>query len=206
MYRTDTNPPEPTISWDADGKPLVSISRANLPDAVEASLGRGERNQRTSPAEEKPLPDQDTETSDLGSGSVQGVNASQPVLAAIGDLSMHTSPIIHSTTQSPIQYINKDLPIHTGFDATSGAMPPQDMKRKRQCVEPGPSTTTTTPTPIPLGYYSPMFVGSQPLATGSFNNMQSFAPDGALPPGALPPGQAGTEGYDESVFPYYFGF
>lgn len=188
----------------------MSISRANLPDAVEASLGHGERNQRTSPVEETPLPEQDTETADRGSAPATSVNASQPVLAAIGDLSVHTSPILHSTAQSPAQYMNKDLPIHTSFDAAPGAMPLQDMKRKRQCVEPGPSTTNTipipisipTPTPTSLGYYSPMFVGSQPLVAGSFNNMQSFPPDSA----ALPPAQAGTEAYDESVFPYYFGF
>ncbi|KAJ6107017.1 hypothetical protein N7512_010534 [Penicillium capsulatum] len=188
---------ESFLQEPTDGKALVSISRANLPDAVEASLGRGEKSQRPSPEQTSPIPEPDVPT-DLSSGSAPGMNVSQPVLTTVGDLSVHTSPIIHSTTHSPPQYLNTDLPIHTSFDATGGSIPPQDMKRKRQCVEPGPPTTTAT---TPLDYYSPMFVGSQPLVAGGFHSMQGYPANTSLPAG-----QVGAEAYDGSMFPYYFGF
>lgn len=181
-----------------DGKPLVSISRANLPDEVEASLGLGEHRQSPSPVEEEPTPKRDPEPSHVVRRPAPVVNTSQAILAPGGDLSVNTSPGTHSAAHSPAQYMKTDLPIHTVFNPPSGPMPQPDMKRKRQCVDTGmPPTTGTTP----LGYYSPMFVGSQPFVTGSWGGMQGFPPQGVLPPG-----QPGTEPFDEPVFPYFFDF
>ncbi|KAJ5379742.1 uncharacterized protein N7496_002170 [Penicillium cataractarum] len=188
-----------------DGKALVSISRANLPDAVEATLSQGSRSRRSSPTDEAST--HGTEAGEepmvVHNGTVQDTIVSQSIFAP-ADIPSDLSPTaLRPPSHSPSQFIHQDLPIHPNYDPrpSSSSMSQQDLKRKRLRVESDPSTTTT---PHTLAYYPPTFVGSQPYLPEAYNELHPF-PAQVIPTTA-PPGAEQYEGHMDSsyAFPYYF--
>ncbi|KAJ5083019.1 hypothetical protein N7532_012062 [Penicillium argentinense] len=175
-----------------DGKTMVSISRSNLPDAAEALVNRGERIQSPKSIEENPSPEPKTETPFIRSGPTRA-NPPQPIFVPGGDVVSNPQP-----TPSPSRQIHQDLPIHPGYDHTRVSIPPQ-VKRKRQDSELDASTALS---PNAVGYYSPIFVGSQPFLTGSCDDAQGFPPSNILPGHPIP--EPFREPMEQCEFPYYF--
>ncbi|CAI7668131.1 unnamed protein product [Penicillium pancosmium] len=184
-----------------DGKAMVSISRSNLPDAAEALVNRGEQKQKPAPIiEEDPSPEPKTETMPVIGGPSRA-NPPQPIFVTGGDIP-NPQP---SVTPSPTRYIHQDLPIHPSFNQppASSSISPQ-VKRKRQ--DSGPDVATTL-SPTTMGYYSPIFVGSQPFMTEPYAGMQGFQTSGVTSQD-MTPGQSIPEPFREPMenyeFPYYF--
>lgn len=181
----------------------MSISRANLPDAVEATLSQGSRSRKSSPTEDTSTNERTKteETMGVHSDPVQSVIVTQPVFTP-GDVPLDLSPTtLRAPSHSPSQFINQDLPFHPGFHPSpSSSMSQQDLKRKRLRVDPDPPTTTS---PQTLAYYPPVFVGSQPFIPETYDELQSF-PNQVIPTTA----PSGAEQYGEHMgsygFPYYF--
>lgn len=171
---------------------MVSISRANLPDAVEASVGHGKPSQKSTSTEESASQEQSTENVCVRSGPALPQSAFAP-----GGDTPHPPP----TSQSPTQYIKHDLPIHPGLDHASSSMSPRDLKRKRSYVETGLPTTTASPNS--MGHYTPMYVGSQPFLTGSYDVLENIQH-----PVVPTTEHLATEAFVENVeaywLPYYF--
>ncbi|KAJ5743785.1 hypothetical protein N7533_008655 [Penicillium manginii] len=78
------------------------------------------------------------------------------------------------------------------------------VKRKRQ--DSGPDVASTV-SPTTMGYYSPIFVGSQPFMTEPYAGMQGFQASGVTSQN-MAPGQPIPEHFREPMenyeFPYYF--
>lgn len=176
----------------------MSISRANLPDTLNVAVSQGRRSRKTTPTDDASSQKSDTQTLAIPDEPPQV--PTQSVFPARG-IPSNPSPNPHLPTQSPTQFIHQDLPIHPGYTPSSASSSPQDLKRKRPHVDPDQPVTT----PPSLGFYSPMYMASQP---------QPFLPDVFQSPSNLPPqgipttGPDGTEPYGEQMenygFPYYF--
>lgn len=183
----------------ADVKTMVSILRANLPDAIEITVSQGERSRKNTPTEEKDSRQPSQETPNVRSGHLRRSHIPQPLLPSGTEISVNLSPNPHTAIPSPSQYIQQELPIHPSFEHTA-SQSPQDLKRKRPYVEAGPSSSTS-PTSIP--YYSPAFVDTQPFLPETYDNIQ-----GLQQPGVPNTGQPGTEPFTDNVeiygYPYYF--
>jgi hypothetical protein len=82
-------------------------------------------------------------------------------------------------------------------------MSQQDLKRKRLRVDADHPPTTTSPHAHTLGYYPPVFVGSQPYIPESFDELQGF-PTQVIPTTAPPGADQYGEHIDNYAFPYYF--
>ncbi|KAJ5593858.1 uncharacterized protein N7459_000066 [Penicillium hispanicum] len=183
----------------ADGEALVSISRANLPDAVEVAVSQVESRRKSSATDETSDQEPKTETMSIRSRPVPSVNIPSPVFVPGPGADAFANIPPNSIPTTPTQYIKQDLPIHTAFDTAEGAsMSAQDLKRKRQCVETG-LPATTSPTSL-AQYHSPIFVGSQPFMNESYDNLQAFQHQ-MIP--TTRPGSFG-ESMDANMFPYYF--
>lgn len=193
-----------------DGKAMVSISRSNLPDAAEALVNRGEQKQKPATIDESPKPEPEpqpqpqpepkTKTIPIHGGSSRA-NPPQPIFVAGRDI-----PPNSQLTPSPTQYIHQDLPIHTGFDHTPASISPQ-VKRKRQ--DSGSDVPSTlSPTTTGMGYYSPIFVGSQPFMTEPYVDLQGLATQGIplqnIPHGHPVPEHFPEPGTENFGFPYYY--
>ena len=183
----------------ADGKTLVSISRANLPDPIELPSSRQRSSRKSTPTEEASSKEHNTEIMCIRSGPVQSRNAPQPSFAP-GDTPANLSMNRRSTTHSPTQFIKRDQPIHPEFDPTVAPMSAQDQKRKRQRVEMGVPITSS---PTSLGYYSPVYVGSQPFVPDSYHDLQGFQPQSG-PTTVQPNTESFGETMESLAFPYYF--
>lgn len=180
---------------------MVSISRSNLPDAAEALVNRGERKEKPAPIEESPKPEPKTETIPSVGGSSRA-NPPKPIFVA----SSRDLPPTSQLTPSPTRYIHQDLPIHTGFDHTPASISPQ-VKRKRQ--DSGSDVPSTlSPSTTGMGYYSPIFVGSQPFMTEPYVDLQGLAAQGVplqdIPHGHSVPEQFPEPGTENFGFPYYY--
>ncbi|KAJ5679893.1 hypothetical protein N7462_008137 [Penicillium macrosclerotiorum] len=202
---------EKFLAGATDGTVNVPISRANLPDAIEVAVSQGGRSSRKStPTERAPSHEPETivETIVIRSGPAHDSKTSQSSLMPDDKIPPSLSPTnprhpSRPSSHSPSQYIHQDLPIHPNYDPTassSSSMSQQDLKRKRQCVETGPATTAS---PDTLGYYPPMFVGSQPFMPESYDELQTF-PHTTIPTTGQPATDPYGEHMDTYAFPYYF--
>ncbi|KAF3389426.1 Uncharacterized protein F1880_004497 [Penicillium rolfsii] len=189
-----------------DGKTLVSIARANLPDAVEATLSERSRSRRSSPTEEASTHEQEPveETMILRRGSAQGTIVTQSVFAPSDGPSDLSPTALRPPSHSPSRYIHQDLPIHPNYDPRpSSSVSQQDLKRKRLRVDADRPPTTTSPHAHTLGYYPPVFVGTQQYIPEHYDELQSF-PAQVIPTAASPGAEQFEEPVDSYAFPYYF--
>lgn len=186
----------------ADGKAVVAISRANLPDAVGLSGSHGKssrkRTQTKAPSQEK---EQITETVCAQSRHIRGGDGRQAVFAPGADMVARVAPNplnSHPTSPSPTQYIKQDLPIHPyrSFDSSAASILQHDPKRKRQDVVTNVPTTYSQDSPV---YHSSIFMDSQPFSPESYDELQSLLDQ--VPTTAQPT----TDSYGEPMetFPYY---
>lgn len=175
---------------------MVSISLANLPDALQLAASQREPKRKSTPTDDTPSRGSNPETKALRTGSAPDETL-PPSAFPSEEIPPNLSPNFPLPTHSPTQYIQQDLPIHPSFDHASPS--PQDLKRKRAWVESGsPSTTTGS-----MDFYSPLYVDSQPFMPDAFENPQHIPhPDIAVtgPPGTGPFGEH-MENYG---FPYFF--
>lgn len=184
---------------------MVSILRSNLPDAAEALVNRGEQNQRPKSIKEDPSPELKTETIPIEAGPSRA-NPPPPIFVPGRDIPSNPLP-----TPSPKRYIHQDLPIHPGFDHAPASISPQ-VKRKRQ--DSGSADVPSSLSPTTMGYYSPIFVGSQPFMTEPYADLLGFPSQGvpvpaqSVPPQDILPGHPVPEQFGESMeqygFPYNF--
>lgn len=189
----------------ADGKAVVAISRANLPDTVGLSGSHGEisrkRTQNKAPSQEK---EQITESVRIQSRHIRDGNERQAVFAPGTDMVVRMSPNppkSHPTSPSPTQYISHDLPIHPNrsFDHPATSMLQHDPTRQRQDVV---TSVPTTSCQNSLACHSSVFTDPQPFSLESYDELQSLLHQ------VLTTEQPSTESYGEPMgtytFPYYF--
>lgn len=175
----------------------MSISRANLPDALDVGANQSRRSRKTSPTDDGPSQESDTKTSavhDERSAPTQSVFPSHGIPSS-------PSPNPHLSPQFPNQYIHQDLPIHPSHTPSSSSPSLQDLKRKRAQVD----TDQPVTTPPSLGFYPPFYIASHP---------QQPMPDAFESPSNYPnrsistTGLDGTEPFGQHMdsygFPYYF--
>lgn len=177
---------------------MMSISRSNLPDAAEALVNSGVRKQKSTPIEGNPNPEPKAETVPTGNRPTRA-NPPQPILVPGRDL-----PPNPQSAPSLTRYINQDIPTPPGFDHSCSSISPQ-MKRKRQDSV---SYIPTALCPTTIGYYSPIFVGSQSFMTEPFTDFQGFQTHSVsalgVPPQHLPPGNTMPGPFKNSVASYGF--
>lgn len=177
----------------------MSISRANLPDAVAVTVSQKARSRKSTPTDDTPSQKPNSKTMAIRSGSARGGNAPPQSVFPSSALPTNLSPNPHLPTHSPTQYIQQDLPIHPAFDHASSSTSPQDLKRKRADADAGPPVTT----PTSLAFYTPLYVGSQPFLPDAFENPPDLSHQGIPTTGAT-----GTEPFGEHMetfgFPYYY--
>ncbi|KAJ5909359.1 hypothetical protein N7504_004002 [Penicillium tannophilum] len=193
---------EKFLDGKTDGKTLVSIARANLPDPVDSPSSR-----RTSPNEEKPTQEPHYETMCIRSGPTRTPKDPKTTYAA-SDVSANVSPIPLPLSHSPINYIKPEPSMNRGSDATQAAVAAQDLKRKRQCVGTGvpvPTSTAPNPSPNSLEYYAPVYVGAPPYMPESYHELHGFPAQAESTP-AQPPTESFGEDMDSSTFPFYFQY
>lgn len=179
---------------------MVSVSRANLPDALQLAASQREPSRTSTPTDNTPSRGSNLETKALRTGPARDETLS-PCAFPSEEIPPNLSSNFPLPTHSPTQYFQQDLPIHPSFDHASPSSPSssQDLKRRRAWVETGsPSTTTSS-----MDFYSPMYVGSQPFMTDAFENPQHIPhPDIPVtgPPGTGPFGEEHMENYGLHYF------
>lgn len=181
---------------------MVSISRANLPDAIGLSLSHGRSSQKISLAAAPDLrKEQKSETVCISSGSSRRGNAPHAAFAPGGDIFSSVCRSPHPSSHNPTQYIRQNLPIypHRSFDPPAASMSLHDLKRNRQGFE---MNTCNTSSPNTLEYQSPILIGSQPVLPDGYDVLQGF-PRRSVPIAAQPVVEPHEDFMEMYSFPYY---
>ena len=176
----------------------MSISRANLPDAVEVAVSQVESRRQSNATEKSPDQEPKVETMSIRSRPAPRANAPPPIIVPALGADVQADLPSNPVPTTPAHYLEQDLPPQTNFHpAVDASLSTQDLKRKRQCVEEGlPAPTSSTS----MAYYnSPIFVGSQPFMTESYEDLQAF--HSHMVPTTGP--EVFGESLDPSMFPYY---
>ncbi|KAJ6014870.1 hypothetical protein N7540_009461 [Penicillium herquei] len=197
-----------------DGKTLISISRANLPDPVEKPSSQKSNSRRSTPTEEAgPSQERPVETMCIRSGPMR-IPTPQNAFAT-GDMSANLSPNLPlASSHSPTQYVKTELSLHPGMNTSqtslsASAASAQDLKRKRHCAEAGVPTSGAQ---NPLEYYTqaPVYMAPQPFMPEPYHEIQGFQPQAHPSPGdpsqQHPHPESFGEEMDSAGFPYYFQY
>ncbi|KAJ5707393.1 hypothetical protein N7488_007194 [Penicillium malachiteum] len=194
-----------------DGKTLISISRANLPDPVDKPSSQKSNSRRSTPTDDAgPSQERPSETMCIRSGPMRIPTPHNAF--ATGELSANLSPNLPlASSHSPTQYVKPELSLHPGMNTSqtslSAASTSADLKRKRHCVEAGVPTSGAQ---NPLEFYAqaPVYMAPQPFMTEPYNHeIQGFQPQAHPSPSQQHPNQESFgEEMDSAGFPYYFQY
>ena len=190
---------EKLLTRVADGKALLSISRANLPDTVEVAVNQAESSQDSSATDEISDPEPKMEAM-RRCQSAPRMNLPPPIFAPglgadVSANNMSPNPTPTTPTYYDKQHLLSHQALETAFDNSLSA---QELKRKRQCVETNLPATTS---PTSLAFHSPpIFVGSQPLMAEVYEHHQTFQPP-VIP---LTMSESFEESVEDGMLPYFF--